>query len=238
MRPEDARGIPMRPRRLGMLIPSSNTVLEPETARLLPRDGSVTSHVARIGVVTIADNDASHGQFETGPFVAAAELLRDADVDLILWNGTAASWLGFAWDARIVAAIEAQTGIRTTTAVMAINQRLVDLGAKRIGLVTPYVAALETKIVANYASIGLEVVAAERLDLTRNTDYADVAPSRIGDMVRAVTMAKPDAVVIMCTNLAGASVAEPLGAEAGIPVIDSVRAAIEHSCALLLAWAA
>lgn len=226
---------PTRPRRLGMLIPSSNTVLEPETARLLPADGSVTSHVSRIGVVTIADDDASLGQFETGPFVAAAGLLHDAAVDLILWNGTAASWLGFAWDARIVAAVEAHTGIRTTTAVMAINRRLAALGARRIGLVTPYVAALEDKMIANYAAIGVTVVAAERLDLTRNTDYADVPPPRIADMVRAVATAEPDAIVIMCTNLAGARVAEPLGTELGIPVIDSVRAAIEHSCALLVA---
>lgn len=226
---------PTRPRRLGMLIPSSNTVLEPQTARLLPADGSVTSHVARIGVVTIAADDDSLGQFETAPFVAAAGLLRDAAVDLILWNGTAASWLGFAWDARIVAAVEAHTGIPATTAVMAINGRLAELGARRIGLVTPYVAALEDRIVANYASIGLAVVAAERLDLTQNTDYADVPPSRIGDMVRAVATARPDAIVIMCTNLAGATVAGPLGTELGIPVIDSVQAAIEHSCALLAA---
>lgn len=225
----------MRPRRLGMLIPSSNTVLEPETASLLPTDGSVTSHVSRIGVVTIAADEASFGQFETKPFLDAASLLRDAEVDLILWNGTAASWLGFAWDARIVAAVEDHTGIPTTTAVMAINGRLAELGARRIGLVTPYVAALEDKIVANYASIGLKVVAAERLDLTRNTDYADVAPLRIGAMVRAVAAAQPDAIVIMCTNLAGASVAGPLAGELAIPVIDSVRVAIEHSCARLRA---
>lgn len=225
----------VRPRRLGMLIPSSNTVLEPETARLLPTDGSVTSHVSRISVVNIAADDASLGQFETEAFIAAAGLLHDADVDLILWNGTAASWLGFAWDARIVAAIEAHTGIPTTTAVLAINARLAKLEAKRIGLVTPYVAALEDKITANYASIGVEVVSAERLDLTRNTDYADIAPSRIGDMVRTVARARPDAIVVMCTNLAGASVAEPLGIALSIPVIDSVRVAVEHSCALLLA---
>lgn len=229
------RETPARPRRLGMLIPSSNTVLEPETIRLLPADGSVTSHVSRIGVVTIADDDGSLGQFATQPFLAAASLLRDAAVDLILWNGTASSWLGFAWDARIVEAIQAHTRVPTTTAVMAINGRLAALNARRIGLVTPYVAALEDKIVANYAAIGIAVVAAERLDLTRNTDYADVSPSRIGDMVRAVATARPDAIVIMCTNLAGASVAEPLGIELRIPVIDSVRIAIEHSCALLLA---
>ena len=228
-------GNTMRPRRLGMLVPSSNTVLEPETAKLLPRDGSVTTHVSRIGVVTISADKESLGQFESGQFIAASTLLADAQVDLILWNGTAASWLGFEWDARIVKAIEGHTAIRATTAVIAINMRLAALGAKRVGLVTPYVAALEDKIIANYAAIGINVVSAERLDLTENTAYAAVSPERIGDMVRTVAATVPDAIVIMCTNLAGASVAEPLGQALGIPVVDSVRVAIEHSCEVLAA---
>ena len=221
------------PKRLGMLVPSSNTVLEPEVARLLPPDGSVTTYVSRIGVVTISADEASLGQFTVGQFTAAATLLADAAVDLILWNGTAASWLGFDWDRRIVAAIEQHTMTRATTAVMGINTRLERLGAKRIGLVTPYVAALEARIVANYAAAGIDVVAAERLDLTVNTDYAEVPPDRIAAMCRRVAAPRPEAIVIMCTNLAGASIAEPLGRELGIPVIDSVRAAVEHSCSLL-----
>ena len=216
--------------RLGMLIPSSNTVLEPEAARLLPPDGSVTSHVSRLRVVTISAEEASLGQFEAGEVVRAAALLADADVDLILWNGTSASWLGFDWDRRIVEAIERSTGIAATTAVMAINHELEAIGARRIGLVTPYVADLESRIIANYASIGIEVVSAARLDLTLNTDFAAVSPERIGAMARAVAAARPDAIVIMCTNLAGASVAESLSRDLAVPVIDSVRAAVLHSC--------
>lgn len=227
------QGTMVRPKRLGMLIPSSNTVLEPETARLLAANGAVTTHVSRVGVVTISAEADSLDQFRTDQFIAPSALLADAEVDLILWNGTAASWLGFEWDERVIAAIEEHTGIRATTAVMAINRRLAAAGARRIGLVTPYVAAVEDKIIANYAAIGIEVVAAERLDLTVNTDYADVSPARIGDMVRAAAEAEPDAVVIMCTNLAGASIARTLGAELGLDVIDSVEAAIAHSCDLL-----
>ncbi len=221
------------PKRLGMLVPSSNTVLEPETLRLLPADGSITTHVSRIGVVTISPEAQSLGQFEREQFVAASDLLRDAAVDLILWNGTAASWLGFDWDARIVEAIERHTGIRATTAVMAINRELAERGARTIGLVTPYVAGIEAGIVANYAATGLDVVAAERLDLTVNVAFASVPPGRIERMVRSVAKARPDAIVIMCTNLAGSALAEPLGAELGVPVIDSVRAAVMHSCRLL-----
>lgn len=222
-----------RPRRLGMLAPSSNTVLEPETVKLLPPDGSVTAHVSRLRVVDISDGAASRGQFDLAPVLDAASLLADAEVDLILWNGTAASWLGFDRDRDLVAAVEARTGIRATTAVIAINAALKRIGARRIGLVTPYVAPLEAAIVANYAGAGIIVSKAVRLDLTVNTDFAEVGSDALSAMVRAAAAGGPDAVVIMCTNLAGASLAAPLGRELGLPVLDSVRVAVEHSLGLI-----
>lgn len=220
-------------KRLGMLAPSSNTVLEPETAKLLPVDGSVTAHVSRLRVVTISPEAASLGQFGLERVLAAAELLADAKVDLILWNGTAAGWLGFEHDAHMVAAIEAHTGIPATTAIVALNAALDRIGARRIGLVTPYVAALEERIIANYRGIDIETAAAERLDLTENTAYAEVTPEAIAAMVRRAAATPVDAVLILCTNLAGASVAPALTAELGVPVLDSVRVAVEHSLSLL-----
>ncbi|GGE03761.1 Asp/Glu/hydantoin racemase [Aureimonas endophytica] len=222
-----------RPFRLGMLAPSSNTVLEPETQKLLPPDGSVTTHVSRLRVREISADAASRRQFDLSGMVEAAELLADAEVDLILWNGTAASWLGFDRDRAVIEAIEAATGIATTTAVVAINAELARLGARRIGLVTPYVGALEASIVENYAGIGIEVGAARRLDLTVNTDYAAIAPERLAAMTREVAAAGVEAVLILCTNLAGASIAPTLSRELGLPVLDSVRVAVEHSLARL-----
>jgi len=197
---ETENGGGRRVRRLGMLVPSSNTVVEAETPKLLPSDGSVTCHVARLPVVTIAADDGSRGQFDTGRVLAATALLADA--------------------------IERQTQIPATTAVLAINNQLARLGARRIGLVTPYVEALEADIVRNYATIGVEIVASERLDITDNIAFGRVPPQQIAGMIRAVARQRPDAIVVMCTNLAGASLVDPLGAELGIPVVDSVRTAI------------
>ncbi len=226
----------MDPRkRLGVLAPSSNTVLEPETVKLLPADGSISVHVSRVRVVRISERPESLAQFEPAPFLAAAELLADAHVDLILWNGTAASWLGFERDRQLIAQIESHTHIRTTTAVIAINTALARLGARRIGLVTPYVAGLEARIIGNYRTIGIEVASAVRRDLTENTDYAAISPGEVADMVRAAAREPVDAVVIMCTNLAGSSVAQALERELGVAVLDSVRVAIQHGLELLRA---
>lgn len=224
-----------RSRRLGMLVPSSNTILEPVTVRLLPPDGSVTAHVSRLRVLRIADDDSTRSQFDSEPMLQAADLLADAKVDLILWNGTAAGWLGFERDNAIVAAIAARTGIPATTAVIALNRRLQGLGARRIGLVTPYVADIERQIIVNYRAIGIEIVAAERADRTDNASFADITPDNVAEMVRRVAATPLDAILILCTNMAGAPVAAALTAELGIPVLDSVVVAVEHSLALLAA---
>jgi len=224
-----------RPKRLGMLAPSSNTVLEPETVKLLPADGSVTAHVSRLRVVQISDDATSLRQFEVERVLASAELLADAKVDLILWNGTSASWLGFERDRELVAAIQRHTGIPATTAVIAINQRLERMGARRIGLVTPYVEAVETRIVTNYRKIGISVVAAVRRDLTENTAIAEISPAEISAMTREAARTPGDAILILCTNLAGSSVVRELERELGVPVLDSVRVAVEHCLDLLAA---
>jgi maleate isomerase len=222
-------------RRLGLLIPSSNTVVEQETVQLLPKDGSVTCHLSRVRIVTISAEEASRGQFDMRHMVAAAGLLADAKVDLILWNGTASSWLGFNYDQVLTASIEAATGIPATSAVIGINAALGRLGVKRIGLVTPYVAALEADIIANYRDIGIAVVSAERLDLTDNLAIGAVPRVTIARMIRAVAGARPDAIVVMCTNLAGAGLVASLSEELGIPIIDSVHAAALHALERLAA---
>ena len=222
-------------KRLGMLVPSSNTVVEAETAKLLPADGSVSVHVSRLRVVQISDDDASMNQFEMERVLAAVDLLADARVDALLWNGTAAGWLGFERDDDLVRAIERHTGIRATTAIIAINAELRRLGARRIGLVTPYIAPLEAMIIANYGRAGIAVASAVRSNLTENTAYAAITPADIAAMVRTVAKTPVDAILILCTNLAGASIASGLERELGIPVLDSVKVAVNDGLAMLSA---
>ena len=80
--------------RLGMLTPSSNTVLEPVSAALVADLPEVSVHFGRFRVVEISLRDAALGQFDMAPMLGAAELLADAKVDAICWNGTSAGWMG------------------------------------------------------------------------------------------------------------------------------------------------
>jgi maleate isomerase len=222
-------------KRLGILLPSSNTVMEPAATALLRSDGAITAHFARFRMVTVSTEDASLRQFGLDEMVAAAELLADVNPNLILWGGTSAAWLGFAHDTALCERITARTGIQAVTAVQMINQRLTADGVRRIGLVTPYLAPVEDAIIANYAALGIDIAAAVRGELTVNTDFAAISPATIAMMVRKVARSAPglEAVVIMCTNLLGAPVAEALSDELGLPVIDSVLASIVEAVALL-----
>lgn len=228
MKASNAVGDASKIHRLGILVPSSNTVVEMEAPKLIPKNESVTLHFSRFRVTVISDSSSSLAQFEQQAMFDAATLLADAEVDQIAWTGTAASWLGFERDQALCAAIRARTGIPTTTAVIAINAELSALGARRIALVTPYTAALEKQIIRNYASIGIKTVASEHLNLTRNTDMAAVTEERIAEMCRATSKTAPDSIIIMCTNLRGASISADLTAQLGIPVIDSVAATFQH----------
>jgi maleate isomerase len=69
-----------RPVRVGMIVPSSNTCLEPMSYRILGGREDVTVHSARIPVTRIALDAGSDRQFDVEAMRAAAELLATADV--------------------------------------------------------------------------------------------------------------------------------------------------------------
>jgi maleate isomerase len=215
--------------RLGMLTPSSNTVLEPLTAAMLHGLPDVSAHFARFRVVKISMDADALGQFTTEPMLAAAELLADAKVQSICWNGTSSGWLGFDTDTALIAEIEGRTGVKACSAVLAINEMFARLGARRIALVTPYLPEIQTRIIANYANHGFDMVAERHLDDPGNYSFATYDQDQILAMCREVAGAKPDAIVIFCTNFRGAGVAETIEAETGIPVLDSVSAALWKS---------
>ncbi len=209
-------------KRIGVLTPSSNTALEPLTCALLSGVPGVSVHFSRFSVTEISLRPNSLNQFDDSKILEAARLLADAHVDLIGWSGTSASWLGFETDATLCARITAATGIPATTSVLAINELLEKQGARTLGLVSPYIHDVQQRIIANYAGLGIETIAEQHLDLTVNFAFGEVPPDTLRRMVREVAQAKPDAIVIMCTNLHGAQLVDELEQALGIPIYDSV----------------
>lgn len=217
----------MRPvLRLGVLTPSSNTALEPLTSAIVASLPGVTAHFSRFRVTEIALSEQALGQFDDSKILAAADLLADARVDVIGWSGTAAGWMGFERDRQLVARIEERTGIRATTAVLALNEWMVQKRVQRLGLVTPYTTDVQQRIVENYQSIGIEVVAERHLEIRDNHAFGLVAPERIDSLLDEVATAQPHAVVTYCTNLLAADLAEAFEARSGIPLLDTVSTTV------------
>src|ERR1700751_5751372 len=105
----------MTRRRLGMITPSSNSVLEPVTAAMVADVAGITAHFSRVRVTEIALDAGALDQFDASVMLPAADLLADAKVDAIAWNGTSASWLGVSRDRSLCDAITARTGAPATT---------------------------------------------------------------------------------------------------------------------------
>lgn len=227
-----ARNVPAF--RVGMLVPSSNTALEPATAALaFPVSDQVGIHFSRFEVTRIALDQDADAQFSLDHILRAARLLADARVSLIAWNGTSASWRGFDTDDALCDAIKTATGCPATSAIVGLNSALRGFGVRRLGLVTPYTEDVEAAIIANYATIGIDIVAARRSNLQDNYSFADVAPEHVAQMCRDVAAQGVDAVAIVCTNMRGPLIAKEIEAEFGIPVLDSIAVTLWGTLTML-----
>ena len=221
--------------RLGMLTPSSNTVLEPVSAAIVAGLPEVSVHFGRFKVTEIALSEQALKQFDDTEILRAAELLAHAKVDVIAWNGTSASWLGLDRDERLCERIVAASGIAACTSVLAFREIFQRTGAKRIGLVTPYTDDVQKKIIETWNAAGLSCHSERHSGLRDNFSFAEVGEAAISEMIRAVAKDGCDAVAIVCTNMRGASLVPALEAELGIPIYDSISVTVWKS--LLLASA-
>ncbi|MET3720539.1 MULTISPECIES: aspartate/glutamate racemase family protein [unclassified Arthrobacter] len=218
-----------RPRRIGMIVPSSNTCLEPQTYRILGDRRDVTIHFTRIPVTRIALDDSSDRQFDPAVMREAAQLLATADVDVIAWNGTSGSWLGAAHDQELVKEITDATCVPATTSTLAYLEAFRTLGTERIGLFTPYTEDVNHEVIASYEREGIKTTGHRALGLSDNESFARVTAEemRPGSLELAATA--PDALVYLCTNLYGANITAEIEESTGIPVLDSVAVTLWHA---------
>jgi len=219
-------------KRIGMLTPSSNTVVEPMTAAMLSGVLDVSVHFSRFKVTEITISESSNRQFGDDEILRAAELLTHAKVDVIAWNGTSASWLGFERDEQLCQRITVATGVVACTSVLAFREIFERTGVSRVGLVTPYTDAVQARIVENWRRAGILCPAERHSGLQDNFAFAEVAGREIAEMTRAVTGGGIDAVAIVCTNMPGGVLVESLEAELGVPVYDAVGTTLWKSLIL------
>lgn len=218
-----------RPCRIGMIVPSSNTCLEPQTQRILGTRTDVTVHFTRIPVTRIALDNTSDRQFDPVVMREAASLLATADVDVIAWNGTSGSWLGFGHDEDLTQEITEATGVPATTSTLAYRAAFREFAIEKIGLFTPYTNDVNEQIIAVYAGEGYKTVDHRALGLSANEAFARVTDDELRPGSLDLAKAAPDALIYLCTNLYGANIAAEIEEVTAVPVLDSVAVTLWHA---------
>jgi maleate isomerase len=208
--------------RVGLIIPSSNRMVEQEMARFFPP--GVTLHVARLRM--------------TGPHHVALEALlprieeatrtlTDAKCDVVAFHCTATSMEeGMAGEERVLAAVTRAGAPRATTTATAIRRAFDALEARRIVLVTPYSQETTNEEAEFLHAAGCEVLHAVGHALAGSDAYCATPPAFWRDSTLQAARREADAYLVSCANIAAMSVIDELERQLDRPVITSNQAVL------------
>ena len=211
--------------RVGVVVPSSNTVMEVDLYRGLPAD--VTVHTARMYMVeTTPEGEAA---MLDDHLPGAIRDLASARPDVAVFGCTSAGALrGKAYEAELIRRMADETGAETISVATAVGEAINRRGARRVGVVTPYVESLNEKIRASLEADGLEVVGIHGLGIDENFEIAAVKPQRIaGFAAECFGGASIDLLFASCTNFRALDARERIEQHLSIPVMTSNLAALE-----------
>ena len=213
-------------RRIGLLLPSSNTVQEADLVRMLPP--ATTVHTTRLTLTTV-------DQESTLAIVAELEResrkLLDADVDVILFAATApSSRNGIGYDRKL---IERITGKPATTASTALIEALRVLNMRRIVYGAAWSKEVNATAVKFVEEHGIEIVAADVLGVVRNQEIGLLEPETARDMARRIDRPEAQAIVLACGNWRAADVIDEIEQELGKPVLTTNQVSLWHTLHLM-----
>lgn len=208
--------------RIGLLVPSSNTTVEPEFYRALPQ--GVTLHTARLYLTQITP-EAILGMVQD--MEKQAKLLASADVDVIVLGATAPSFLkGLGYDRELIGKIEAATGKRATTTSTALIEAIRHLGAQRVVLGAAYDDKVNAIARGFLEASGLTVLDAQGLGYVDNLKVGRLAADTAYELARRIDRPDADAIVLACTNWRTMDAIERIERDTGRPVVSTTQASV------------
>lgn len=225
-----------RLRRLGMIIPASNTNAEPDCLMLAP-DG-LTIHFTRSGgydVEAIPDSDAMR-RFARQELDQQLQLLADGRVELIAYACTSATLAdGPEFDRAFCDEITARSGLPAVTTAGALVEAIRDLDLKRVAFTSPYVPRLVEESIDFIRQGGVEVVnqASYEKELSSLEQNA-LTPEDAYRMGLQADHPDAEALVVSCTDYRALEAVPALEAALGKPVISS-NSALMYACLKRLA---
>ncbi|MDG1208083.1 MAG: Asp/Glu racemase [Paracoccaceae bacterium] len=212
--------------RIGVLVPFTNTNLEPDMALLRPDGASL--HFARLGGYDqdeIPDADQMHG-LGAADLDEPLRLLQGVRPDVILYGCTSATLThGPRFDSDLADRISRESGAATVTAAGALTHGLKALNVSQIGFASPYVPAINDMAIKFLAETGITIVArSEVTDTLDNYGQGDLDPDAVFELGLAADHPDAQALVLSCTDMRSVEIIARLEAAVGKPVITSNQA--------------
>ena len=220
--------------RIGLLVPSSNTTMETELPALLRArerkrpEETFTVHSARLRMdeVTPEALQAMNAQTERATVELAdlrPSVVASACLVAIMAQGPGQHRVV---EAEIESILEReQASAPAVSSAGALVDALHALGARRIGIVAPYVEELTRLVVAYIEDAGIEVNDAVSLEVSDNRGVAALDPEGLEGHWRRLDLRDCDALVLSaCVQMPSLSVLERVEQRSGLPTLSAATA--------------
>lgn len=213
-------------KRVGLIVPSTNTVMEPDLYRNLPAGTTVhTSRMLLEGSVTIEAEEMMLDVY----LPECAKQIGTLHPDVVVFGCTSAGALrGPAYEQELAGEISRATGAPTVTIMGAVVDELQRIGARRIAMLTPYSEEINETIKDSLETSGFTVPYMNGMDVKGAFNIAAVSPDEIVEYVREqLEGVESDCLFVSCANLRSVDVLERIREVAGRPVVTSNQAVLE-----------
>lgn len=216
--------------RLGVIVPSVNTVVEAWYPTAVPAGVSV--HFARMlmpegtSPERIVEMDRTDG-------VRAIRQLATCRPHAIAYGCTASSVVqGHAFDAHLREEIGHIAGCPGTSATHSILTACEKLGLRRVVAISPYTTEIDAAEHRFFAEAGIETVAGAHLGISDGFGLAEPEPAAILDLGLGAWDPAADGIIIACLNFRSHPAIDALEARIGKPVVTSTQAVLWHALRL------
>jgi len=216
----------------GVIVPSTNTVVEHDFYAVNPHD--VTFHAGRIYIDegSLDSDDAFEALLEQirDQISIALRNVMTSDPDYMIMGMSAETfWGGLEGNREFEADVKEQTGIGLTTGATATREALELHGAERISFVTPYQPVGDEQVRNFYEEAGFEVANVKGLKCPSATAIAEVTERELIEALREVDGPDVDAIVQVGTNLSMLGLADEAERWLDKPVIAINAATLWHA---------
>ena len=203
-------------RRVGLIIPSVNTTIEPEFAWMAPP--GISFHAARVMLRTTTEEGLRAMNADVD---AASRLIASISPDVVAYACTSGSFLeGAAGLQRQIASVSAIVGCPVVATSAALLDALRTLRIERVALATPYLDAINRIERRFLEEHDIVVVGVEGLGLSGGA-IREVKPEVVIDLALRTDRPQAQALFISCTDFRALEVTAELERRLGKPVLTS-----------------